>query len=169
MPSSSRRDVPRSLDNASQIWQNRTDLVKQEQAAASAAADAKTARLKALRLEKEAQEAEAARLVVTKAPSKPGKRGGLFLQQFSIRHRTEYLYHQPVRLGPHRLMLRPRESHELRLISSEITTSPPSTLTWAQDVFGNAIATAQFEEPAKSLVIESNVILELNSAAWPVF
>jgi transglutaminase-like putative cysteine protease len=66
-------------------------------------------------------------------------------------------------------MLRPRESHELRLISSEITTSPPSTLTWAQDVFGNAIATAQFEGPAKSLVIESNVVLELNSAAWPVF
>ena len=39
-------------------------------------------------------------------------------------------------------MLRPRESRELRLVSSEITTTPPSTLTWAQDVFGNAIATA---------------------------
>ena len=66
-------------------------------------------------------------------------------------------------------MLRPRESHELRLISSRITTWPPSILTWAQDVFGNAIATATFHEPAEKLVIESDVALELNSDAWPVF
>ena len=70
---------PRALDNASQIWQNRTDMVKQEQAAASAAADAKTARLKAMRLEKEAQDAEAAKLAAENAPiptpKKRAKRG----------------------------------------------------------------------------------------------
>jgi transglutaminase-like putative cysteine protease len=92
-----------------------------------------------------------------------------FLQQFSIHHHTEYHYRQPVSLGPHRLMLRPRESHELRLISSQITTWPPSTLAWAQDVFGNAIATANFQEPADKLVIESDATLELNSDAWPIF
>jgi transglutaminase-like putative cysteine protease len=91
------------------------------------------------------------------------------LPLFSILHRTEYRYRQPVRLGPHRLMLRPRESHELKLVSSEITTSPPSTLSWAQDVFGNAIATASFAAESDSLVIESAVTLELTSAAWPVF
>jgi len=75
MPSSSRRDIPRSMDTASQVWQNRTDMVKQEQAAASAAADAKTARLKALRLEKEAQEAETARIAAENAPpAAPKKR-----------------------------------------------------------------------------------------------
>jgi len=66
-------------------------------------------------------------------------------------------------------MLRPRESHELRLVSSEITTWPPATLTWAQDVFGNSIATASFAVDSDSLVIESAVTLELTSAAWPVF
>jgi hypothetical protein len=71
-----RRDAPRTVDGASQIWQNRTDMVKQELAAANKAADAKTARLKALRLEKEAQDAEAARLEAANAPAKPGKRGG---------------------------------------------------------------------------------------------
>ena len=92
------------------------------------------------------------------------------MPHFSIVHRTEYRYRQPVRLGPHRLMLRPRESHELRLVSSEITTSPPSTLTWAQDVFGNSIATASFAaDHSDRLVIESAVTLELTSAAWPVF
>ena len=73
MPPPTRRDAPRTVDGASQIWQNRTDTVKQEMAAASAATDAKTARLKALRLEKEAQDAEAAR--TAEPAKKPAKRG----------------------------------------------------------------------------------------------
>ena len=55
------RKIPASLDRASQIWQSRTDLVKQEQDKERADNDAKTLRLRALRLEKEAAEAEAAR------------------------------------------------------------------------------------------------------------
>jgi transglutaminase-like putative cysteine protease len=91
------------------------------------------------------------------------------LPLFQISHRTEYHYRQAVRLGPHRLMLRPRESRELRLVSCEIVTDPPSTLTWAQDVFGNAIATAAFTASSASLAIDSKVTLELDAAAWPVF
>jgi transglutaminase-like putative cysteine protease len=91
------------------------------------------------------------------------------LALFSIHHRTEYHYRQPVVIGPHRLMLRPRESRELRLVKHEIVTDPPSSLTWSQDVFGNSVATAQFEASASSLVIDSNVTLELTSTAWPVF
>ncbi len=91
---------------------------------------------------------------------------------FRIRHRTQYLYNQPVRLGPHRLVLRPRESHELRLISLDIVTTPDCTLTWAGDVFGNAIATASFDPQmarAEALIIESTAMVELTSDAWPVF
>ncbi len=50
----------RSPNALSEIWQQRTSLVKQELAAASAASDAKTAKLKALRLERDRQQAEAA-------------------------------------------------------------------------------------------------------------
>jgi transglutaminase-like putative cysteine protease len=91
------------------------------------------------------------------------------LARFSITHRTEYRYNQPVRLGPHRLMLRPRESRELKLLSHQITTSPPSSISWAQDVFGNAIATAVFDTQSDRLTIDSSVILEQDSSAWPVF
>jgi transglutaminase-like putative cysteine protease len=66
-------------------------------------------------------------------------------------------------------MLRPRESRELRLETFAITTTPPSVLTWSSDVFGNAIATAQFDAQADSLVIESSAVLDLGAAAWPVF
>ncbi len=61
-----------------------------------------------------------------------------FLIPLRIRHRTTYAYRRPVSLSPHRLMLRPRESRDLRLVSSEIKVTPEGALTWAQDVFGNA-------------------------------
>jgi hypothetical protein len=53
------RHAPRTSDALASAWERRTQLVKDELAAASAATDAKTARLKALRLEKELQEAAA--------------------------------------------------------------------------------------------------------------
>jgi transglutaminase-like putative cysteine protease len=87
----------------------------------------------------------------------------------TIRHRTTYLYHQPVKLGPHRLMLRPRESRDLRLISSELSVTPAAVVSWAHDVFGNAIATASFGDPTDRLVIDSAAALQLGGDPWPVF
>src|SRR5208337_4250783 len=86
-----------------------------------------------------------------------------------INHKTAYRYRQPVSLGPHRLMLRPRESRDLRIVSSDVTVTPAATLTWAHDVFGNAVATATFQNMASTLMIESAVELDLNAAPWPVF
>jgi transglutaminase-like putative cysteine protease len=91
------------------------------------------------------------------------------LSIFQIAHRTHYSYARSVAFAPHRLMLRPRESRELRLMAFDIVTNPPSSLTWAQDVFGNAIATATFAAEADSLTIDSVAKLELTSSPWPVF
>src|ERR1700674_798518 len=62
-------------------------------------------------------------------------------------------------------MLRPRESRDLRLIS----VTPAAAVTWAHDVFGNAVATATFQSMADNLVIASVAEIQLNTAAWPVF
>ena len=86
-----------------------------------------------------------------------------------IRHTTSYRYAWPIALGPHRLMLRPRESRELRLLSVDLNISPDATVTWAQDVFGNAVATATFETPTDQLVIDSATELMLTADPWPVF
>jgi transglutaminase-like putative cysteine protease len=86
-----------------------------------------------------------------------------------IRHKTTYRYHEPVKLGPHRLMLRPRESRELRLMSNFVTVTPAATVTWAHDVCGNAVALATFGALADHLVIDSVAELELDAAPWPVF
>jgi transglutaminase-like putative cysteine protease len=66
-------------------------------------------------------------------------------------------------------MLRPRESRELRLISMDLAALPAATVTWAQDVFGNAVAMASFQTMSDSLVIDSVAELQLDAAAWPVF
>ncbi|HSY95000.1 MAG TPA: transglutaminase family protein [Steroidobacteraceae bacterium] len=73
-----------------------------------------------------------------------------------VTHRTEYRYRQSVVLGPHRLMCRPRDSHDLRLLDTGIKIAPqPAALRWMHDVFGNSIAIATFSEPASQLEFES--------------
>jgi transglutaminase-like putative cysteine protease len=91
------------------------------------------------------------------------------LVTLTIHHRTTYRYRMPVALGPHRLMLRPRESRDLRVISSEITISPTAALTWAHDVSGNAVATATFVGTTDNLVIDSVTELQLGAVPWPIF
>lgn len=87
----------------------------------------------------------------------------------NIQHKTTYRFRRPVSLWPHRLMLRPRESRDLRLVSSAVTVTPAAAVTWAQDVFGNAVATASFQTMSDQLVIDSVAELQLDASAWPVF
>ncbi|MGM0741976.1 MAG: transglutaminase family protein [Pseudomonadota bacterium] len=86
-----------------------------------------------------------------------------------IVHTTTYRYRHAVSLGPHRLMLRPRETRELRLRSYALSITPTALVTWAHDVAGNAIATAVFDGPTDHLEIESSASVELTAPAWPVF
>jgi transglutaminase-like putative cysteine protease len=74
----------------------------------------------------------------------------------NVQHRTCYRYSQPVEFGEHRLMSRPRDSHDLRLIDTTIHIDPaPSALRWIHDVFGNSIAIATFDRRADTLTFES--------------
>ena len=86
-----------------------------------------------------------------------------------IVHRTAYAFRRQVRPGPHRLMLRPRESRDLKLIRSDLAVSPTATITWAHDVYGNAVATATFGDLTTNLTIECTTELELYAVDWPVF
>src|SRR5262245_36992094 len=87
----------------------------------------------------------------------------------NVRHTTIYRYRRPVRLGDHRLMLRPRDSHDLRLIQTNLNLSPPGTLRWSHDVFCNSIAIASFAELAAELRIESTLQLETYVVKRPSF
>lgn len=91
------------------------------------------------------------------------------MRSLQIYHRTTYRYRYPVALRPHRLLLRPRESHDLQLMSCELTISPKANVIWAQDVFGNAVATAAFQTLTDELSIESRIDLKLFAHPWPVY
>jgi transglutaminase-like putative cysteine protease len=85
----------------------------------------------------------------------------------NVRHTTVYRYSRPVTIGDHRLMLRPRDSHELRLIRTSLILSPPASVRWIYDVFGNSIAIASFAQPATELRIESRLTLETYTIEQP--
>jgi transglutaminase-like putative cysteine protease len=87
----------------------------------------------------------------------------------NVRHITDYRYSRPVVLGDHRLMLRPRDSHDLRLIKTNLSFSPPASVRWMHDVFGNSVAIASFSESAAELRIESDLVLETFAAERPPF
>jgi len=78
-----------------------------------------------------------------------------------IHHKTEYRYARPVAFGEHRIMVRPSDSHDLRLFLAELDITPkPASLRWIHDVFGNSVAIAAFDRPADTLVFDSNVIVD---------
>jgi len=82
------------------------------------------------------------------------------MRRLKIVHRTYYNFSGAVQLAPHRLLLRPRVGHDLRVESSTLETSPASTLRWKRDVYDNAVAIASFSESATQLSISSEVIVQ---------
>src|SRR6266550_635711 len=83
----------------------------------------------------------------------------------TIHHKTEYRYAHPVAFGEHRIMLRPRDGHDLRVLSGSLDIVPePMSLRWIHDVFGNSVAIATFDERAETLSFSSTATVEHNPA-----
>ncbi|MGX1499578.1 transglutaminase-like putative cysteine protease [Labrenzia sp. MBR-25] len=76
-----------------------------------------------------------------------------------ILHTTRYRYSRPVKFGAHRLLLRPRDGHDLRLLSSAIAISPEPRLSWHFDTFGNSVANAEFSEASNVLEFRSELLI----------
>jgi transglutaminase-like putative cysteine protease len=86
----------------------------------------------------------------------------------TVRHLTVYRYSTPVMLGEHRMMFRPRESHDLSLVQASLDISPhPIALRWLHDVFDNSVAIASFDGPTMELRFDSTVTLEHRETALP--
>ncbi len=84
----------------------------------------------------------------------------------TIRHRTTYRYRNPVAFGEHRMMLRPRESYDQRLISAEVHIGPGlASLRNVQDLFGNCVGIARFTGRSEVLTFDSTVVLDHSPSA----
>lgn len=94
-----------------------------------------------------------------------------------ITHETVYHYNRPVDLGRHRLVLRPREGHDLRVEVFDLTIGAEHQVEWSRDIFGNSVALVEFSKPTDMLRIESRVLVWRapyashstagDKAAWP--
>ncbi len=82
---------------------------------------------------------------------------------FSVKHVTTYSYAVPVRLGEHKMMLRPRDSNDQQLLEASLAIDPrPKRLRWIHDVFDNCVAIADFDGVTRKLTVESNITLAHN-------
>ena len=76
----------------------------------------------------------------------------------TIRHVTTYRYRQPVAFGEHRMMLRPRDDDDQKVLEFEIEITPqPIRFSATRDGFGNHVAIAHFAARASELRFESAI------------
>ena len=83
------------------------------------------------------------------------------MRRLRVSHVTTYDYANPVRFGDHRMMLRPRDSHDLRILSTSLAIDPkPVSVRWLHDVLGNSVAIASFDRAANRLRFRSEIVLQ---------
>jgi transglutaminase-like putative cysteine protease len=88
----------------------------------------------------------------------------------TVNHVTTYAYSRPVGLGEHRMMLRPRDNYDQRLLGATLDIDPrPQRLTWIHDVFDNCVALASFTGQTRRLRIESDISLDHTPLNGPEF
>lgn len=85
-----------------------------------------------------------------------------------IRHLTRYSFAAPVTLGPHRLMLRPRDSFDILLISTGLDISPQAQVSWRHDAYGNSVGMATFAGETTELRIVSTLVLQRFQPTGPM-
>jgi len=89
----------------------------------------------------------------------------------SVRHVTTYRYKRAVSFGEHRMMFRPRDSYDQKLLEARLQITPePSRIRWVHDVCGNCVTIAEFSRAkAKELRFESNIWLDHSPSNTPDF
>jgi transglutaminase-like putative cysteine protease len=82
------------------------------------------------------------------------------MRRLQIKHQTIYEYSNAVEFLPHKLLLRPREGHDIRIESSRLKISPSHKVKWHRDVNDNSVAVVNFLEPDARAAFLSEVIIE---------
>jgi len=85
--------------------------------------------------------------------------------RYDITHTTTYRYQVPVRFGEHRVMFRPRDSHDLRVLATDLEVSPVAEIRMIQDPHSNSVALVQPLADADELRIVCTFVIE-NAGAF---
>lgn len=82
------------------------------------------------------------------------------MTRLTILHETRYGYERPVSFGPHRLLIRPRDSHATRLVEASVSLSPAGETRWVYDALGNCVCWYRPQGEARELTVTSRLTLE---------
>lgn len=82
------------------------------------------------------------------------------MARLAIRHETVYRYDNPVGFAAHRLLLRPRDSHAIRVMEAVLTVSPPGEIRWQYDALGNSVCCFTPTGESRRLSIVSDLVIE---------
>ncbi len=80
--------------------------------------------------------------------------------QYNITHTTIYRYKEAVSFGEHRVMFRPRDSHDHRVLATDLQVSPESMIRLIQDPHSNSVALVAPLQPATELRIVCTFTIE---------
>jgi YD repeat-containing protein len=80
--------------------------------------------------------------------------------RLTILHETRYSYERPVRFGPHRLLVRPRDSHAIRIVKASLSFSPAGRTRWTYDALGNSVCWLTTDMESDRLSIVSELVIE---------
>lgn len=82
------------------------------------------------------------------------------MKRIRIHHCTTYEYADAVQLGPHKLMIRPRSGHDVRIEDASLEVYPEAVIKWHRDIYGNSVGNATFATTTQTLRIRSEVLLQ---------
>ncbi|WP_418315923.1 transglutaminase family protein [Piscinibacter sakaiensis] len=80
--------------------------------------------------------------------------------RYDIVHTTTYRYHSPVTFGEHRVVFRPRDSHDLRVLATDLEVSPSASIRMIQDPYSNSVALVQPLDKADELSFTCSFTIE---------
>ncbi|MBO9709016.1 MAG: transglutaminase family protein [Caulobacter sp.] len=82
------------------------------------------------------------------------------MTRLGILHETRYVYARPVGFGAHRLLIRPRDSHAIRIVEASLQTSLPGPTRWTYDAAGNCLCWFTPQGEANGLTITSRLVID---------
>ena len=87
--------------------------------------------------------------------------------QYDITHTTCYRYSSPVTFGEHRVMFRPRDSHDQRVLATDLQVSPEAVVRMIQDPHSNSVALVTPLGAASELKIVCSFTIEHAHSQYP--
>jgi transglutaminase-like putative cysteine protease len=89
------------------------------------------------------------------------------MSRLKIRHETVYSYSSPVSFKPWRLLMRPLDSHAIRIVDATLEFSPLGQTRWSYDAYGNCVCYFEPEGSADTLSVVNNLIIDRYPAPLP--